>query len=133
MKPFILLGTILAATVVFTACDPQRKPREKTAAHTGETKPADRKITPGSPELPPDGTAEPEKHPNVDVEPKHNGNVPPPPAPEKDEYAVKKPGKAGIVTDPHDPQGRELDVRGMPPGTKIESPWSHSILLVPPQ
>jgi hypothetical protein len=90
---------------------------------------------PGGPTLSPDddddGPAKPDGD-RVKIEP--NTNIPPPPKPDgPEEYAKKMPGKPGFVTDPHDPQGRPLDVRNMPPGTKIQSPFSGSVLLVPPQ
>jgi len=136
MKPLILLGTVLTATIFLAGCDPHHNPRKEQAAPgPKKTEPAEKLNKPGNATLPPDGPAEEtgpaEKHDVVDTNP--HPTVPPPPKPEKDEYAKKIQGKPGFVTDPNDPQGRPLDVRNMPPGTKIQSPFSGSVLLVPPQ
>lgn len=137
MKPLTILGTVFTATLLLSACDPQRKVREKPAP-SGEQKPrpTDKPQGPGSATIDPGNTEEPgtTAKPREDVRIEPKTNIPPPPAPEgKEEYAVKMAGKPGFVTDPHDPQGRPLDVRNMPPGTKIQSPFSGSVLLVPPQ
>lgn len=139
MKPYILLGTILSATLLFSACDPKRKTRTEPAPKPEEKvkKPSDAAPRTSEPVLSPDdGGGEEKKKPdeNVRIEPKPSDKIPPPPSDGgKEEYAVKMPGKPGFVTDPHDASGRPLDVRGMPPGTKIQSPFSGSVLLVPPQ
>lgn len=130
----------MSAAIFVAGCDPNHHPRKNEPAHGPSTdKPKD-KPKPGGATLDPNNgpTEEPgptTTHEKVDTEPKPNGNIPPPPKPDsgKEEYAKKIPGKAGFVTDPNDAQGRPLDVRGMPPGTKIQSPWSGSVLLVPPQ
>jgi len=137
MKPLILLGTVLTASIFLAACDPKNKPKPEKPAPTVKKKDSELPPKPGERTLPdatPDETGPSTNHDTVDTNP-HTGVVPPPPKPDatKDEYAKKISGKAGFVTDPNDPQGRPLDVRGMPPGTKIQSPWSGSILLVPPQ
>lgn len=130
MKPLILLGTILSASLLLSGCDPRRKTREVPAPVTeNKKKPEER---PGSATLNPDETS-PTETGRVEIEGRP-GNIPPPPKPEgPEEYAKKIPGKPGFVTDPHDKEARPLDVRGMPPGTKIQSPFSGSVLLVPPQ
>ena len=135
MKPLTLLGTVLSATIFLAGCDPHHgRPPEKPAAGPKKTD-ADKLKRPGDATLPPDGapdeTGPVEHHDRVNTEP--TTTIPQPPKPEKDEYAKKMPGKPGFVTDPNDPQGRPLDVRNMPPGTKIQSPFSGSVLLVPPQ
>jgi hypothetical protein len=133
MKPLTLLGTILTATLLFTACDPNRRTRDKPAPARDTTAPRDQVTKPGGPTLDPD-EGEPAKPDGDRVKIEPNTNIPPPPkADGPEEYAKKMTGKPGFVTDPHDPQGRPLDVRGMPPGTKIQSPFSGSVLLVPPQ
>ncbi len=138
MKPLILLGAVLTAAIFLTGCDPNRHARTQSTHGAPTDKPKDKVKPPGSATLDPatDGQEEPTgpsttHEPPVDTNP--HPSIPPPPKPEKDEYAKKIPGKAGFVTDPNDPQGRPLDVRGMPPGTKIQSPFSGSVLLVPPQ
>jgi hypothetical protein len=133
MKPLILLGTILSASLLLSGCDPRRKTREVPAPVVDKKK-DDRQPKPGDPTLSPDDTEPSNPGDRVKIEPKPGDNIPPPPKAEgPEEYAKKMPGKPGFVTDPHDPQGRPLDVRGMPPGTKIQSPFSGSVLLVPPQ
>jgi hypothetical protein len=125
MKPLSLLATVLAAALLLSGCN--QKTRQK---HPPTPVKQDPNVTAHDPTLPPDGPGESKPGDNVKIEPK----IPAPPGgPEKDVYAVKIPGKPGFVTDPNDGQNRPLDVRGMPPGTKIQSPFTNSVLLVPPQ
>jgi hypothetical protein len=58
-------------------------------------------------------------------------NIPPPPA-QNPEYAIKADGKPGYVKSPYDTQGRLIDVRGLPPGTEAECPYTRRTFLVPP-
>ncbi len=136
MKPYILLGTILSATLLFSACDPKRKVRNEPAPRADQKvkKPGEGGPRTNEPVISPEEPGETKPNENVRIEPKPSDKIPPPPTEGgKEEYAVKMTGKPGFVTDPHDAQGRPLDVRGMPPGTKIQSPFSGSVLLVPPQ
>lgn len=135
MKPLTLLGTVLTATIFLAGCDPHHNPRPEKPT-SGPKKPEPEKLKkPGDATLPPEGpgdeTGPVDHHDRVNTEP--TTTIPKPPTPEKEEYAKKIPGKPGFVTDPNDAQGRPLDVRNMPPGTKIQSPFSGSVLLVPPQ
>lgn len=52
-------------------------------------------------------------------------------APKADEpkYAIKMPGKSGIIKSPYD--GKLLDATGVPPGTEVKDPSSGKIMLVP--
>ncbi len=68
----------------------------------------------------------------VDVTPEKKNNIPPPPTPSTPEYAGKAEGKPGYVKSPYDPQGRLIDVRGLPPGTEAECPYTRKTFLVPP-
>ena len=61
-----------------------------------------------------------------------NDKIPPPPTPNNPEYAIKVEGKPGYVKSPYDTQGRLIDVRGLPPGTEAECPYSRRTFLVPP-
>lgn len=55
-----------------------------------------------------------------------------PAAPLKFEYAVPIPGKPGYVRSPHDAKARPIDIRGLPPGTEIEDPFTPGkSILVP--
>ncbi len=60
-----------------------------------------------------------------------NEKVPPAPV-NNPEYAIKVADKPGYVKSPYDTQGRLIDVRGLPPGTEAECPYSHRTFLVPP-
>ena len=61
-----------------------------------------------------------------------NDKIPPAPTPNNPEYAIKVDGKPGYVKSPYDTQGRLIDVRGLPPGTEAECPYSRRTFLVPP-
>ena len=66
--------------------------------------------------------------------PKPAGNVipPAPTQPRNPEYGIKIEGKTGYVKSPYDTQGRPIDVRGLPPGTEVEDPYTPGrTLLVP--
>src|SRR4051794_40555934 len=130
MKSFAFAGLALAAAVSFTACDPKPKSRPQTAPgsqdRVHETKP-------GSPTLSTDdGDAKPHHDDGAGPETK-KGNVIPEPSPRKNpEYGIKIEGKAGYVKSPYDSQGRPIDVRGLPPGTEVEDPYTAGrTLLVP--
>lgn len=64
------------------------------------------------------------------VQPKEK--IPPPPTVNNPEYGIKIDGKPGIVKSPYDGQGRPVDVRGLPPGTEVECPYTRRTFLVPP-
>jgi autotransporter-associated beta strand protein len=55
----------------------------------------------------------------------------PPPTQNNPEYAIKADGMPGYVKSPYDPQGRLVDVRGLPPGTEAEDPYTRRKFLVP--
>ena len=66
----------------------------------------------------------------VDPKPEEKRNIPPAPH-QNPEYAPKS-DKPGYVSSPYDPQKRLIDVRGLPPGTEAECPYTHRTFLVPP-
>ena len=73
--------------------------------------------------------------PNVranDPDPIPKNKIPEAPGQRNPEYAIKVEGKAGYVKSPYDTQGRLIDVRGLPPGTEAECPYTHRTFLVPP-
>ena len=129
MKSFAFAGLALVAAVSFTACDPKVKTRQEPAPG-----PQNPKVQgPGSPTLPPeDGGSRPNRD-NTTTEPRTGGNViPEPPKRSNPEYGVKIEGKSGYVKSPYDAQGRPIDVRGLPPGTEVEDPYTPGrTLLVP--
>ena len=45
-------------------------------------------------------------------------------------YAIKAPGKPGFVTSPF-AEGKLIDVRGLPPGTEFECPYTKRPIQVP--
>jgi hypothetical protein len=46
-------------------------------------------------------------------------------------YGTRVPGKPGYVLSPYVPGAGEVDVRGFPPGAKVQDPYSGKIFLVP--
>ena len=127
------IHSILSLVVVagLGACDKSKNnPRTKPAAGpkvTEEKKPS----RDGDSD---DGTASEKKKKDevVDPTPAKKNNIPPPPTPTNPEYAIKAEGKPGYVVSPYDPQHRLIDVRGLPPGTEAECPYSRRTFLVPP-
>jgi hypothetical protein len=130
MNRFILSIVPLAVVLGFSACDRGFKPRQKPA--TGRT--MDRgteMIDDGAPVEPP--IEKKKRDEIVDPAPAtRNDKIPAAPAPNNPEYAVKVEGKPGYVKSPYDPQGRLIDVRGLPPGTEAECPYTRRTFLVPP-
>lgn len=131
MNRFILSSLSLALAVGFSACDNGRiRPRQKPAQGpkiVEEGPPHSRDL---------DGMDEPPMKKKRDevVDPTpvvRNEKVPPAPV-NNPEYAIKVADKPGYVKSPYDTQGRLIDVRGLPPGTEAECPYSHRTFLVPP-
>jgi len=121
----------LALALSFSACD-----RSRTNPRRGPV-PGPRTADRGTEYL--DGgpsTEAPPKKPKhdevVDPTPAPRNNIPPPPTPNNPEYAFKAEGKPGYVKSPYDTQGRLIDVRGLPPGTEAECPYTRRTFLVPP-
>jgi hypothetical protein len=96
------------------------------------TKPEEKLDRPGGAHLPPDGS---DTTDTEDPTIKPRGDVIPPERPAgggKPEYGIKIEGKPNQIKSPYDPQGRPIDVRGLPPGTEIECPFTPGRhLLVP--
>jgi hypothetical protein len=129
MKSFAFASLALAAAVSFSACDP--KPRNRPEPAPG---PQERKISgPGTPTLPPDEGTSRTTREETTTEVRPGGNViPEPPKRGNPEYGIKIEGKTGYVKSPYDSQGRPIDVRGLPPGTEVEDPYTPGrTLLVP--
>ena len=133
MKSFAFAGLALVAAVAFTACDPKPKKQPEPAAgtHSRDPKPQG----PNTPTLPPDdGAPKPKDGQAATDGGTKPGNVIPEPTPHRanPEYGVKIEGKSGYVKSPYDSQGRPIDVRGLPPGTEVEDPYTPGrTLLVP--
>ena len=132
MKSFALAGFALVAVFSITACDPKPKTRPEPAAGPRttqtETRPGSATLDPEEPNTRTTTTTTREA-----TETKPPGNVIPEPTPRKNpEYGVKINGKPGYVTSPYDASGRPIDVRGLPPGTEVEDPYTPGrTLLVP--
>lgn len=127
MKNIIFTGTIIAASMLLSACDPQplrQKPAPggmREPAPTSEIKPKTEKKK--EPKLE-------EEKPAGDIEnPKPKTDAPNTPV-TNPEYGKKSEGKAGFIESPYAP-GKLIDVRGLPPGTEIECPYTKKPLLVP--
>ena len=141
MKRFIFTAISLATVLSFSACDPQRRVRRNQSASgpqpEEEAKPKtkvasrDRDRDDSSSDRP---SVEKKSRTEVTDPPPVKHNVPPPPEPKSNnpEYAPKADGKPGYVKSPYDPQGRLIDVRGLPPGTEAECPYTRRTFLVPP-
>ena len=130
MKSFAFAGIALAAAVSFTACDPKPHGRPEPAPGPQSRQPT----RPGSATLPPDEVkVKTEETTTTETKP-NSGNVIPEPTPQRKnpEYGIKIEGKTGYVKSPYDSQGRPIDVRGLPPGTEVEDPYTPGrTLLVP--
>jgi|EndMetStandDraft_8_1072994.scaffolds.fasta_scaffold1414805_1 hypothetical protein len=130
MKSLAFASLAVVAAVSFTACDP--KPKSRPEPVPGPHQP---KVQgPGSPTLKPeDGGTRTTGTETTTTETRTTGNVvPEPPKRGNPEYGVKIEGKAGYVKSPYDGQGRPIDVRGLPPGTEVEDPYTPGrTLLVP--
>jgi hypothetical protein len=127
MKLLALLSLTFATLISFSACGPRTNTRRPPAP----TKPPEETRRPTDPTLPPDG--EDVKPGNDEVKPRNTEVIPPAPTPSgKPEYGIKIEGKPNQIRSPYDSQGRPIDVRGLPPGTEIECPFTPGRhLLVP--
>ena len=135
MKRFIFTAISLATVLSFSGCDPKVKARRDRPAPgpqpTEETGPKTRRDDSGMDT----GHVEKKEHNEVvEPAPVKRNTVPPPPEPKSNnpEYAIKADGKPGYVKSPYDSQNRLIDVRGLPPGTEAECPYTRRTFLVPP-
>ena len=130
MKRFILSILSLAVALSVGACNKSNNPRTKPVP--GPKIAAEKK----SSEYDSDDDAQPKEKQKrdevVDPTPAVKNKVPPPPTPNNPEYAAKAEGKPGYVQSPYDSQHRLIDVRGLPPGTEAECPYTRRTFLVPP-
>src|SRR5438094_265614 len=130
MNRLILSILSLAVVVSLSACDRKANPRP-SSAHGPRT--ADRGTDYLDGGGPSDSPVEKKRDEVVDPTPAtRNDKIPPPPTPNNPEYAIKVEGKPGYVKSPYDTQGRLIDVRGLPPGTEAECPYTRRTFLVPP-
>ncbi len=135
MKRLTFIGTVFAAILALSACDPQKNPPRKLPA---PNKPMEKMRDPATPTLAPDGEPieAPTRHQHddtaVDTKPIERNKIPEPTPNRAPDYAIKLEGKSGYVKSPYDDQGRPIDVRGLPPGTEAEDPYTHRTFLVPP-
>ncbi len=127
MKNFTLCATVIVSSMLFSACDPQpprKKPapggmREPAAVPPVETKPKQEKK---------EEINDPIANPVIETPKPETKPVPPPTA--NPEYGKKTDGKPGFIESPY-ATGKLIDVRGLPPGTEIECPYTRRALLVP--
>jgi hypothetical protein len=132
MNRLILSAFTFTLALGFSACTRTPPPRMNPA-------PGPRSVDPGTAYLnegrsDEGAPVEKKKHDEV-VDPTpaaRNEKIPPAPTPNNPEYAVKVDGKPGYVKSPYDTQGRMIDVRGLPPGTEAECPYTRRTFLVPP-
>ncbi len=129
MNRFIHSILSLAVAVGVGACNKNPNPRKPVQGQ----KLAEEKKLPRETD---DGTTEPvERKPRnevVDPTPADRKRIPDAPVKNNPDYAIKADGKPGYVKSPYDSQGRLIDVRGLPPGTEAECPYTHRTFLVPP-
>jgi hypothetical protein len=130
MKLLVPFALAIATLFTFSACGPRTKVREQAAPGP---KPEEKVKKPTDPTLPPDGEDGRGSDDSGTTKPKPDGVIPPVPPPTgKPEYGIKIEGKPNQIRSPYDPQGRPIDVRGLPPGTEIECPFTPGRhLLVP--
>ena len=129
MNRFILSILSLTVAVSVGACNKNPNPRKPVQGpKSSEEKRPSREID--------DGNTEPvERKPRnevVDPTPAVKNKIPDAPVKNNPDYAIKAEGKPGYVKSPYDSQGRLIDVRGLPPGTEAECPYTHRTFLVPP-
>ncbi len=130
-----LLFSVLSLTVAvgLTACDKSKTKVRQTKPNTGpkvtETRPTD---TPSRDDGDMEVVEKKKRDEIVDPAPIEKKNKIPPPPSQNPEYAIKAEGKPGYVQSPYDSQHRLIDVRGLPPGTEAECPYTRRTFLVPP-
>ena len=134
MKRLIFSVISLATALSFSACDPKVKVRRDKPVPVPKDIDDPRSVTKQNRD--PDDLPPPDKKRHIeDPDPvppvKRIENIPPPPK-NNPEYAIKADGKPGYVQSPYDGQHRLIDVRGLPPGTEAECPYTRRTFLVPP-
>ena len=120
----------LVVVVGLSACE-KTKPKPRQPAQ-GPKVTENRTPPPDTREEEHEITEKKKKDEVVDPTPVKSEKIPPPPTPNNPEYAIKADGKPGYVKSPYDGQGRLIDVRGLPPGTEAECPYTRRTFLVPP-
>ena len=129
MNRFILSILSLAVAVSVGACNKNPNPRKLVQGpKSAEERRPSHEIDDGN-------TEPPERKPRnevVDPIPAVKNKIPDAPVKNNPDYASKAEGKPGYVKSPYDSQGRLIDVRGLPPGTEAECPYTHRTFLVPP-
>lgn len=129
MKNYSFAGTIIAASILLSACDPQPI-RQKPAQGGGLRGPAHTYTEAPRVEKRNEPKANEETSETIVETPKSETKTPPPPPVANPEYGKKSEGKVGFIESPYAP-GKLIDVRGLPPGTEIECPYTKKALLVP--
>ncbi len=129
MNRFIHSILSLAVAIGVGACNKNPDPRKPVPG----PKPPEKKELPRDPD---DINTEPVERKKrddvVDLTPAEKKRIPDAPVKQNPDYALKAEGKPGYVKSPYDAQARLIDVRGLPPGTEAECPYTHRTFLVPP-
>ncbi len=128
-----LLFSVLSLTVAvgLTACDKSKTKVRQTKPNTGPKVTENRSVE-STPRDDGDMEVVEKKKKDEVVDPVVKANKIPPPPTQNPEYAAKAEGKPGYVQSPYDSQHRLIDVRGLPPGTEAECPYTRRTFLVPP-
>jgi hypothetical protein len=137
MNRLTVFCTAIAIAAGLSACAPkEQKPEPPNTAFTTSNTSVDRNPSPRSaderpvekPKRNPDPVVD--VKPSVEPKPVSDAPIPPPPAPtNQPEYGRKIEGKAGYVRSPY--TGDVIDVRGLPPGTEAQDPYTGRTFLVP--
>ena len=129
--PLTLLMAV-CGVVLLTACEPEKrkqKPRQPAAGNNTTVIAPDVKPDTSATDMPAD--LKPTDAPPAETDKVETVAVPPPAPTGSLDYAIKVPGKPGFVRSPYTKDERMIDVRGLPPGTEAQDPYTGRNFLVP--
>lgn len=123
--------TLLALSIAFTGCRREAHPTDPAFGRTTfideQSRPPDRDEGDADRDDTEVGDT-PAENPDQPVAPPTNPV--PPPVVSAPAFAKKVEGKPGFVESPY-AQGKLIDVRGLPPGTEIECPYTKRPIAIP--